>query len=365
MPWRNRTIHHGGLVQSCRDLYIRKFSADIPRHLRLVPQLKSWDIDEFRTQGFHRAVPVKLPRRVQNLPPACSKWFIHDQDPAFDVATAVPTASFLNHVFWQTFADLRLPLELTTTRPGLPESTAFHRSEGPLQLLLSSLDHQPGQTKPQSVQPRHSIYLAQCSLADLPVTIQNDLPTPSLIHQVGRGDMYNSSLWLGAAPTMTPLHRDPNPNLHLQLAGVKIIRLYPPPIGQAVYDHVQAILAKHHRRASTGSASFRDESMMSGPERDLLDSLIWHQETLHADPHSQSTNTSDPEQEEIKLLRGALTDHGLECRITMGEALFIPQGWWHSVRGIAGADDGDDHHGLGEDGGESRGVVASVNWWFR
>ncbi|RMD44720.1 hypothetical protein DV735_g392, partial [Chaetothyriales sp. CBS 134920] len=88
-----------------------------------------------------------------------------------------------------------------------------------------------------------SIYLAQCPLTSLPDVLQADLPTPELVLKAGKGDVYASSLWLGhasaATAAYTPLHRDPNPNLFLQLAGCKEIRLLPPEVGDVLFDAVR------------------------------------------------------------------------------------------------------------------------------
>ena len=165
-----------------------------------------------------------------------------------------------------------------------------------------------------------SLYIAQCSLNDLPPSLQADLPTPELVLKAGRGDIYDSSLWMGRPPTFTPLHRDPNPNLFVQLAGQKIIRLFSPEVGRAIFDAVQAKLA------GTGNPTFRGDEMMQGQEREELEEAVWGsgRDGLNA-----------------------WQSEGLEARLEMGEGLFIPKGWWHSVRGVGA------------------GMNASVNWWFR
>lgn len=63
--------------------------------------------------------------------------------------------------------------------------------------------------------------------------------------------------------------------------------------------------------------------MMQGEERLVLHDAVWG-------------NTS-PE------------DNMYEAELEAGDALFIPEGWWHSVKSV-GSD------------GELNG---SVNWWFR
>jgi Cupin-like domain len=171
-----------------------------------------------------------------------------------------------------------------------------------------------------------SLYIAQYSLTDLPSPLQSDLPTPDLVTKSGKGDIYDSSLWMGRPPTFTPLHKDPNPNLFLQLAGQKMVRVFPPEVGRAMFDIVQAKLGY------AGIASFRGDEMMQGPERDFLEEVVW-----------ADVPRWDADREEMEAMRNA----GFEALLDLGEALFIPKGWWHSVRGVGS------------------GMNVSVNWWFR
>ncbi|KAF9768397.1 hypothetical protein IL306_014295 [Fusarium sp. DS 682] len=165
--------------------------------------------------------------------------------------------------------------------------------------------------------PRISVYIAQCSIGSLPKTLQDDLPTPQLIKSVGKGDMYDSSIWLGIVPTYTPLHRDPNPNFFCQLSGTKIIRLMLPKAGDAFFSEMQAKMQK------TGNGRLRTEDMMQGEEREKLHSAIWQDDKTPAGV--------------------------FEVVLEPGDSMFIPSHYWHSVKS-AGWD------------GE---VNCSVNWWFR
>jgi len=146
--------------------------------------------------------------------------------------------------------------------------------------------------------------------------MQNDLPTPDIVLHAGKGDVYASSIWLGQAPTYTPLHRDPNPNLFVQLAGVKQIRLFKPEIGRAIFAKVQ------ERIGGRASATMRGEEMMQGMEREALEKEVWAGE-------------------------GEFRAGAWEAEVESGDALFIPKGWWHSVKGVG------------------EGMTGSVNWWFR
>jgi len=161
------------------------------------------------------------------------------------------------------------------------------------------------------------LYIAQSSLTDLPEALRVDLTTPELVLRAGRGDIYNSSIWLGTEPTYTPLHRDPNPNLFCQLCSHKVARLLPPAQGDRLFFEVQARLRQQ------ANSRIRTTAMMEGKEREVLREAIWGGDTLA---------------------------EGLyEAELGPGDALFIPKGWWHSVKSR-----------------ESEGQLnGSVNWWFR
>ncbi|KIW53037.1 hypothetical protein PV05_08639 [Exophiala xenobiotica] len=312
-----------------RQLFIstsRRFTTPSrPFHLQ-VPLLSSWNPDEFETEAFVPASPARLPRSAAHLPPACSKWFIHDHSIDYDLITtgcdklSIPQSSELRTSFWSDHESTIVPLELTSKGPDGEE--IFRRVEAPLKVLLAHL------SRPQRAPSEHSIYLAQCDLTSLPESITHDIPSPRLVTRSSsgriKGDVYASSLWLGRPPTYTPLHRDPNPNVFIQLAGRKVLRLLPPEVGAAIYDDVQKELSHDH-----GSATIRGEEMMAGPEKLALHAAIW------PDDHTTSRYAQ------------VLSTYGLETEVSLGDALFIPRGWWHSVKGVG------------------EGITASVNWWFR
>ena len=168
------------------------------------------------------------------------------------------------------------------------------------------------------LETKASIYLAQASLSGLPPSLLEDLPTPEIVLKAGKGDVYDTSIWLGQAPTYTPLHRDPNPNLFVQLAGRKQVRLFKPDLGNAIFHHVQASIG------GAANATMRGAEMMEGAERIALERAVWK-------PHSDAFWTAE----------------GLQCEVGPGDGLFIPKGWWHSIKGIG------------------QGMIGSVNWWFR
>jgi hypothetical protein len=182
------------------------------------------------------------------------------------------------------------------------------------------------------------LYIAQAPITDLPAAIQADLPPPELVRQTGRGDVYGTSAWLGLEPTNTPWHRDPNPNLFCQWFGVKHVRLLPPERGAEIYEYVRARVAaeeesKGRQQGGGGSsAALRGDEMLEGREQELLDAVVWNA-------------TADIEMQEATL--------------RPGQALFIPRGWWHSIRSQHGDPSGDP--AMYQPGR----VNFSTNWWFR
>lgn len=163
-------------------------------------------------------------------------------------------------------------------------------------------------------QPQQStrLYLAQCQLLDLPKPLHEDFPIPELVGRAGRGDIYDTNVWIGHPPTYTPLHRDPNPNLFVQLAGKKVVRMVSPDDGFKLFA-----AARRHMGKSGGreEAAFRGEEMMQGPERALLERVVW----------------DDADAKTDGLIRGK---EGYEAYLEAEDGLFIPKGWWHSIKGI-------------------------------
>jgi len=190
----------------------------------------------------------------------------------------------------------------------ISEGTTFHRFKAPLSLFLQACRSNTGSKRLES------LYIAQAQIADLPKQLQDDLPTPRVVKEGGKGDVYDANIWMGIPPTYTPLHKDPNPNLFVQLASSKRVRIFRPQVGRAIFYEVQQKIGQH------SSATFRGGEMMEGPERHALDASVWDD---------------------------AVARDGFEATVGPEDALFIPKGWWHSIKSI-GTD-----------------LNASVNWWFR
>lgn len=259
-----------------------RFSTSRTTLIRDVSILSDDSISAFEAQAFGPQIPALLPRRRFGNLPAISKWFIRGDNST--------TWFSLDRDYLSQFATTTVPLELTS-------GDTFTRVDQPLSLLLDSQD------AAKAVDAR--IYLAQASLADLPQGLRLDVPTPDLVLKAGRGDVYDTSIWIGLAPTYTPLHRDPNPNLFVQLAGTKSVRLFNPEVGRAIFTHVQASIGGH------ASATMRGEEMMQGVEKRALEDAVWEDSKNHP-----------------------WMNDAFECEVSAGDGLFIPKGWWHSIKGV-------------------------------
>ncbi|THC96746.1 hypothetical protein EYZ11_003755 [Aspergillus tanneri] len=281
--------------------------------------LEGVDIVKFRKRCFIPELPITLPPGYFGDFPAVERWF--------QTSLSQPEASRLNIAYLkQHGADALVPLELTQSHleqsahqesPGKDE-IGFRKFHAPLSLFLEWIRAAETQSPPTR------LYLAQCQLLDLPQTLRNDFPTPALVSQAGRGDIYDTNVWIGHPPTYTPLHRDPNPNLFVQLAGKKVVRLIAPDKGQALFASVRQKLEKS---GGHEAAAFRGEEMMQGQERALLEEAVWG---------------------DVSDISGSKNDcKGYEVHLEAGDGLFIPKAWWHSIKGVG------------------KRVTASVNWWFR
>ncbi|KAK5128163.1 hypothetical protein LTR08_004089 [Meristemomyces frigidus] len=313
-----------------RSLRCSLYTTTTTRGLRTVPTLPDASLETFRREALSPETPALLPRGTFNHFPAVSKWF------------TPPSASHpltLNQAYLTRYGPTLVPLEIT-------HDGQFARLEHSLSFFLECVlaNASTFRTWPSRryfsafvpgargirrttvsnhffsasavTAPTARVYLAQAALADLPQGLRADVPTPGLVLEAGKGDVYASSIWLGVAPTYTPLHRDPNPNLFVQLAGRKRVRLFSPGAGRNVFAKVQDDIG------GGGSANLRGVEMMEGRERAALEEEVWGRDDLYR-------------------------NSAFEAELGGGDGLFIPKGWWHSFKGTG------------------EGMTGSVNWWFR
>lgn len=253
-----------------------------------IPRLSDSSVETFRHHAFSRAEPFLLAPGDLASFPAIAKWFDGE-------GVVLNGKKHLNIEYLSRFGATMVPVEVTSVSGG---HERFARFDGTLTDFLEFV-------KNGDVRDAH-MYLAQCPISSLPRELQSDLPVPLFVSNAGKGDIYDSSIWLGLAPTYTSLHKDPNPNLFAQLAGTKIIRIFEPRVGVELFTEAQRCIG------GNGSASIRGEEMMYGEEKRVLEDLIWNDERLGMDD---------------RVI-------GLEATLCAGDGLFIPKGWWHSIKGV-------------------------------
>jgi len=222
--------------------------------------------------------------------PAISTWFNASSSPPdlnIDFFTKTLNSSRLNN-----------PVTVESTAPG-----HFERIQIPFSLFLHYLSLP---TKPDNLP---NLYLAQTPLLEeFPELKTSFEPEPAFV-RAGKGEVYSPNVWMGRSETVnTPLHKDPNSNLFVQLAGKKSLRTFSPDTGRRIFEQLGYTVDR-----------FRGEDMMVGDVKERVERAVW-----------------DEEQE-----------GGMEAEVGVGDGVYIPQGWWHAIRGV----------GVG--------VNASVNWWFR
>ena len=274
-----------------------------PEHTTWPPlrRLKNPTLAQFQSEAFKPQSPYHLASSF-NLP--ASKLWVDPVD-----------SSKINESYFTPYAGtLSLGMEMTLTT----SATTLTRSESSLELFLDYM------RMIQDVSINASttrLYIAQASLGYLPDKLRKDVPTPSLVRDAGKGDLYQSSLWMGPCfAARSPLHTDPNPNILVQIAGTKAIRLMPPDSGKEVLAKVTEGIKPEDRRRP--SAMLNPTEMIRRSK--YVDQVIWRE-------------------------GGGTPDGAFEAILKPGDGIFIPASWWHSTRGI----DND------------RNINISANWWFR
>ncbi|MCJ1328226.1 hypothetical protein MMC10_004902 [Thelotrema lepadinum] len=319
---RRRCVHHTSTLRHQSALH-RSHS---PSHTQPpIPKITTWcplphlpspSLPTFRAEAFTPKLPHHLPRTFSL--PATHKWFHHpDETPTLNTPYLAPHASVL------------LPMELTSP----DEPPIFHRASAPLSFFLNYASLAASASIPRSTSPPNpqtksqdtrdgrqaSFYISQSPLSLLPAPLRADFPIPSLVTDAGRGDVYTDSLWMGLAPTSTPLHRDPNPNLLVQVAGSKVVRLLAPEVGDALGDLL-------------GLGKVRGEEMMVGERRGVVQGWVWGEDWDGSGGMGERMGGGAEGEEKGK--EKGMGERGWEVRLEPGDGVFIPEGWWHAVRGV-------------------------------
>jgi hypothetical protein len=372
-----------------------------------------WQVESFRWQWYERQQSVKYDDKTfarLNTIPAITNWI----KPYPKQTDRRLIGKFdLNYEHFHNHGHVTVPIERTVWADKSKKKwdvKSFERFEAPLAFFLEWTKRRLAE--PETFCPNESLYIAQCPIDWLPKALQDDLPAPiycvqkndEITAKVGKHEVMtglgsslthteDSSIWMGIPPTETPLHKDPNSNFLVQIAGRKTVRLMKPGNGEVLLGYAKRTIAMREHAQGFGGrldVSMRGEEMMVGPERRLMSDLVWDtgcsgldhkvddlddigesveghngHENDAANPrptaHVEDNATKPDLRAEIcsadetthSSTRDQETSDDLliwEVDLAPGDALFIPRGWYHSVRST-----GDDRGGIN----------VSANWWFR
>ncbi|KAI1481476.1 Clavaminate synthase-like protein [Daldinia eschscholtzii] len=186
--------------------------------------------------------------------------------------------------------------------------------------LPTTQDNSISDTISTSLQAKPIAYLAQHPLfTQLPV-LRNDILVPDYCYTAPSPHPTDSSIdqpeldepllnaWFGPPGTITPLHTDPYHNILTQVVGRKYVRLYSP----LNTERMQA--RGKENGVEMGNTSLMDVGVVEG----------WD---------SKPNNEEDRFSEDN--LAGFKEIPFLDCILEPGDALYIPIGWWHYVRGLS------------------------------
>eukprot|EP00892_Ulva_mutabilis_P011322 jgi/Ulvmu1/8562/UM045_0004.1 len=134
---------------------------------------------------------------------------------------------------------------------------------------------------------RH-LYLAQAPLTGDLQPLRQDTPTPPAIAQL---KLQSVNLWASSGATHSSVHYDPQPNLLCVVQGTKHVTLWPPDCSSHLSPHSLTTESPNHSTCPVG-------------DRDSF---------AAANAHAQHSG---------RFFR---------IQLHPGDALLIPQGWWHEV----------------------------------
>jgi Cupin-like domain len=144
--------------------------------------------------------------------------------------------------------------------------------------------------------PSARIYLAQFPLFENLPELRDDVRSSLIEKVLGHGEVYNTSVWIGRN-AYTPLHHDSRclTNLFIQIRGDKDVMMFPAEIPSG--------------KLRLGTGTMRNTSAVD----------VWDED---------------------------IGQQGFSGRVTPGDGLIIPRGWWHTLQSDSE-------------------INMSVNWWFK
>ncbi|KAI1327529.1 Clavaminate synthase-like protein [Xylariaceae sp. FL0255] len=286
-----------------------------------------------RTLNGRRLVPVEIGRSYvddgwgQKIVPF-RKFLCEFVDPSLslpceegssdeEIKTDNDEASYNKVLTGQNNNDSRVPTAATisSTKTSTSASNPASKSAG------------TGTDSGRTVEEPPIAYLAQHQLFTQLPGLRNDIripdlcyttPPPIFVPDVPELDEPILNAWFGPAGTISPLHHDPYHNILAQVVGRKYVRLYAP--------HYSNRLAARGREngVEMGNTSLFDVGVLEG----------WDPENKDSDDEEDEQATRG-EKETIRTSASTFRDIPfVDCILEPGDALYIPVGWWHYVRGL-------------------------------
>lgn len=168
--------------------------------------------------------------------------------------------------------------------------------------------------------------------------------TPRSLSSSSSPPQIHQNIWFGTR-TVTPLHHDPYSNILTQIHGTKYIRLYSPAYTARLYPRSAQEVAPH-------VIDQPSETSFQGDHDGDDDRPLDHDDgsTLPEQPQSTAPATIDmsntstvplwsieqsPHEDWDEQYPGFSSVPYVEALLREGDAVYIPKGWWHYVRGVS------------------------------